>query len=259
MTVETIRALNEDGLKAFQAFIEATRADEKKGDPAHAAPKHLLTDDAMTEALNVTVSIDDANAFNNRFELAEYLNDVLGPVFDERFYSHVGLWAWLSLFYFDQLRATKTGTQRSEHFIPDEWAKQTPGQDLGYRHSVRTPLRILRDYGDDFSKFLLTGRPVNQMGDIVEQFISRPKVFGSARVRATMLSLYQAKGGGFKRGAANIPAKTRKSESGRGGIRRFARVYVPRVKLGYDIEEMETADIITACGPEISESRFAKG
>lgn len=258
MTVEAIRALNEDGLRAFQAFIEATRAAEKRGDPRQSPPKYLLTDEAMTQNIGVVVSVDDSKVFTNRFDMAVYLNGLFDPVFDERFYTNVGLWAWLSLFNFDQLRAVKIVTQRSEHFIPDEWAKQTPGQDLGYRHSVRTPVQILRNYGEDFAKFLLTGRPTSQMGDIIEQFISRPKVFGSERVRATMLSLYQAKGGGFKRGAANVPAKTRKSDSGRGGIRRFAKVYVPRVKLGYDINEMETPDIVTACGPEISDSKFAK-
>ena len=96
------------------------------------------------------------------------------------------------------------------------------------------------------------------MGDIVEQFISRPKVFGSERVRATILSLYQADTGGIKRRAANIPSKSRKSDAGKGGIRRFATVYVPRVKLGYDIDEMNVRDIIEACGSEISESEFTK-
>ena len=255
MTVETIRVFNEDGLKAFLEFIEATRAAEKAGDKPQSAPRELLTDPTKTESLRNNLSIDDGVIFKHRFEMASYLIEVLDPVIDEKLYDQVGLWAWIALFYFDQLRGKKT--QRSEHFIPDEWAKQTPGQDLGYRHSVRTPVRVLRDYDEGFAQFLLTGRPTNQMGDIVEQFISRPKVFGSERVRATILALYQGSSGGIKPRAASIPSKDRKSNSGKGGIRRFATVYVPRVKLGYDIDEMGVRDIIEVCGAEISESEFA--
>jgi len=257
MTDKAIRVLNEDGLKAFLEFIEATRAAEKAAEDPPKVPKQILFADSKTEALPASLSIDDSRIFKNRFEMASYLKGILDPLLNEKLYDQVGLWAWIALFYFDQLRGKKT--QRSEHFIPDEWAKQTPGQDLGYRHSVRTPVRVLNEYEEKFARFLLVGRPTNQMGDIVEQFISRPKVFGSERVRATILELYQAEGGGIKRGAANIPSKDRKSVSGKGGIRRFATVYVPRVKLGYDIDEMGVRDIIEVCGVEISESEFAGG
>lgn len=255
MTVETVRVLNDDGLAYFLEFIENTRAAEKSGESPLHVPKDLQADVTKTEVLRDGLSIDGSKVFNSRFEMATYLNEILDPVFENKLYDSVGLWAWLALFYFDQLRGKKT--QRSEHFIPDEWAKQTPGQDLGYRHSVRTPARVLREYDEGFAQFLLTGRPTYQMGDIVEQFISRPKVFGSERVRATILSLYQAESGGIKPRAANIPSKDRKSDSGKGGIRRFATVYVPRVKLGYDIDDMAVRDIIQVCGAEISESEFA--
>lgn len=256
MTLETIRALNEAGLQDFMNFIEQTRASEKAGKPRLPAPMHLLASDDKTAAIKMDVKLDSTKRFNDRYELAKYLNSVLDPAFDDAFYDLAGLWAWLALFYFDQLQAAEGNTQRSEHFIPDEWAKKTPGQDLGYRHSVRTPLMLLRRYGEQFARFFLTGRPTYQMGDIVEQFVSRPKALRSDRVRATMLKLYQSKTGGFKKGAATRPAKSRKSNAGRGGIRRFAGIYVPRVKLGFDIDEMEVDEIITTCGSEISGSRF---
>ncbi len=120
------------------------------------------------------------------------------------------------------------------------------------------PFRLLRDYGEDFARFFLTGRPASQMGDIVEQIVGRPKLLRNKRIRETIVELYQARGGGFKRGASTEPARTRNSEAGRGGLRRFAKVYVPRVKLGYDIDVMAVGDIISTCGPEISNSRFAR-
>lgn len=255
MTVETIRVLNEDGLRVFLEFIETTRKAENAGYKPQRAPIELLIDPTKTKSLSTRLCIDDSIVFENRFEMASYLIGILGSVVGEELYEQVGLWAWIALFYFEQLRGKKT--QRSEHFIPDEWAKQTPAQDLGYRHSVRTPVRVLRDYDNAFAQFLLTGRPTNQMGDIVEQFISRPKVFGSERVRATILALYQDRNGKIKPRAASIPSNNRDSKSGKGGIRRFATVYVPRVKLGYDIDEMAVRDIIEVCGVEISESEFA--
>lgn len=256
MTLENIRALNEAGLQDFMRFIEQTRASEKAGEPGMPAPIHLLTSDDKTSLISIDVKLDSTKKFGDRYELAKYLHSVLGPDFRDELYDLSGLWAWIALFYFDQLRAAEGNTQRSEHFIPDEWAKRTPGQDLGYRHSVRTPLLLLRRYGEQFARFFLTGRPTYQMGDIVEQFVSRPKALRSDRVRATMLKLYQSKTGGFKKGAATRPAKSRKSHAGRGGIRRFAGVYVPRVKLGFDIDEMDADEIIATCGSEISGSKF---
>lgn len=258
MTIERLRILNDNGLDAFQVFINQTRAREEAGEGRLDPPCQLLTDDLVAEILDFTIELDDAEHFSNRFDLAIYLNQVLGPVFVDRLYTRPGLWAWIALFYFDQLRAENGNTQRSEHFVPDEWAKQTPGQDLGYRHCVRTPFQLLRDYGEDFARFFLIGRPASQMGDIVEQVVSSPKLLRNERIRATIVELYQAKSGGVKRGAASVPSKNRTSEAGRGGLRRFARVYVPRVKLGYDIDEMALGDIISACGSEISNSRFTE-
>lgn len=255
MAIDSIRAFNDAGLKAFQSFIDETRAREKSGDGKLDAPRHLLTDAGLTEALGFDVQIDSAVEFDTRFDLAVYMNTAFDPAFDDALYARPGLWGWLALHFLDQLRGQRT--QRSEHFVPDEWAKQTPGQDLGYRHSVRTPVQLLRTYGRDFARFFLTGRPTSEMGDIVEQVVSRPKLLGSERIRATMINLYQSPSGGFKRGAATRPAKDRKSDAGRGGLRRFAEVYVPRVKLGYDIDEMEVPEIVATCGPEISKSRFA--
>jgi hypothetical protein len=258
MTVETLRALNKAGLKEFKAFIDNTIVGEKAGGAKLPPPTHLLTDSSMTDTLAVSVTVDTGKTFANRFEMAQYINAQLDPVFDNAFYGQVGLWAWLALFYFEQLRREGGNTQRSEHFIPDEWQKQTAGQDLGYRHSVRTPVYLLRSFGPDFAKFFLTGRPTHEMGDIVEQVLSRPKIWRNERLRETITHLYQAKSGGFKRGAATAPAKSRTSEAGRGGIRRFMTVYVPRVKLGYDIDEMPVGDIVTVCGFEISNSSYAK-
>jgi len=260
MTVETLRALNEAGLKEFKNFMDDTIAAEKAGGAKLPPPSHLLTDNSMTNPLPVTVAVDAAKIFATRFEMADYINAQLDPVFDDAFYRQVGLWAWLALFYFEQLRSKRRGrtTQRSEHFIPDEWQKQTAGQDLGYRHSVRTPVHLLRTYGPDFAKFFLTGRPTHEMGDIVEQVLSRPKIWRNERLRETITHLYQAENGGFKRGAATEPAKSRTSEAGRGGLRRFMTVYVPRVKLGYDIDDMPVGDIVTVCGSEISDSSYAK-
>ncbi|MGE0628556.1 MAG: hypothetical protein AB7O43_12090 [Hyphomicrobiaceae bacterium] len=258
MTAETVRALNQAGLTAFQKFIVDTRVAEAGGEEKLPAPKALLTDPSMTEDIGLTVTVYDSRQFSDRYEMAAYLNDALGPGFSEQMYARAGLWAWLALFFFDQLRRQKGQTQRSEHFIPDEWARQTPGQDLGYRHAVRTPLQLVRSYGDDFARFALQGRPVFEMGDIVETLGGSPKLTRSDAIRSTMLKLYQSRSGGVKRGAATRPAKDRKSDAGRGGLRRFSYTYVPRVKLGYDIDEMEAADIISVCGPEISQSGFAK-
>lgn len=260
MAGERIRALNQAGLETFSHFLSETRSVEAEGAAQLPPPWHLLRSNETTVELSLKAVVDQSKEFQSRFQLATYINAAFGEGFEDAFFRerrYWGLWAWLALFYFAQIRNSKK-TQRVEHFIPDEWSPRTPGQRLGYRHAIRTGLRLLKENGEDFAKLLLLGRPVSEMGEMVETFASRPKILRSKNIRKTVLALYQNKDGTFKTGASTYPAKDGKSNAGRGGVRRFVDVYVPRLKLGYDVDAMNVKDIIHVCGPEISGSRFAK-
>src|SRR5688572_29968043 len=92
-----VARLNEAGLATFAGWLESLKAGGSLQ-----APTPLLSDPQSTEEVAAEIEVEP-RAFANRFEAAEYLYSrfTAGGLNDvER---DGGLWAWLSLFYFDDV------------------------------------------------------------------------------------------------------------------------------------------------------------
>ena len=252
-----IRALNNDGIQIFSDFITQTRQIEAKGGSPLPAPDHLLTNPGYLEKIDYNKEVDADASFSNRYELGVYLVNQLSGTFGKEHLGQPGLWAWLSLLWFAQLRGTKT--QRNEHFIPYEWFKKpiellNSTQKLGYRHGVRTSFLLVAEFGDK-AKFFVSKGGVAYFGDACEQLLSRPDIISSAKYRELMFDLYRDRHGYMKTNSLDIPPKptlARGSKKGYGGVRRLVKDVVPRVKLTHDVDYMPTSELLQICGPEFS-------
>ncbi|MGY9014404.1 MAG: hypothetical protein ACKVG9_03770 [Rhodospirillales bacterium] len=251
-----IHRFNDAGLKEFSKFIKDTREVDALGGVKAKLPR-IVDDPSLIVLVSSTSKIDPDRLFGDRYEMAEYLNSQWKD-YSEGQHQDIGIWAWFAATYFDQLRNRKT--QRQEHFIPDEYAPGSLSSDLGYRHSVRMPFFLKANYNDAFCKFILTGRPANQMGDPCENCCGNKKIMTSTPLRALMCELYQDKAKmSVKSGAFTKPSNdNRKSTAGRGGAQRLIPNILPRLKKSYDLEAMPVAEIILASGPEINNSRWIK-
>jgi len=165
-------------------------------------PDGLLTDADATEAIEPEIEVED-RSFSNRFEVGQYLNDLLGDSGIDNIEYDRGIWAWLALFFFDQLCPADSHGRRR----PGERARWIPA--IGnfrkyYRHLLAGPFRIYRAHREEPERALvLLCTPPHSPGDIVEQLASRQEIVTNAAVMKAATHLYvDPDTGQPKRGAA---------------------------------------------------------
>src|SRR5689334_15336330 len=95
--VKLVRALNSIGIEQFRAYLDALRS----GDSSE-PPWALLDDPACTSELTARAEVD-TREFGSRWSAAEYLVKQLATLPAAEVENNRGLWAWLSLLYFDQV------------------------------------------------------------------------------------------------------------------------------------------------------------
>jgi hypothetical protein len=206
--------------------------------------------------------IDLDRSFADRFEFAQYLLSVVDASELEGLLDDVGTLSWLTVAYWGQF--TSRGVSRHEHYIPmlGEWSNKLGHQRIDYRHCVRTPLLLVRKLGDD-AKFFLQPRSMGEMGDIIEQVVSRQDVFGNEKFLRMIIEHYRDEHGRPRVGATGIPKRKKLrngkwSPSGRGGIRRLIEGVLPRLKLTYNVYDLSTSSLIELAGPEFKVIRTQK-
>lgn len=178
-----LRRLNENGIARFTGFL-----DSLTGDVPMPYPSALLTDPDATEEIQPTIGVEQ-RVFESRYAAAEYLYNVfkdsnLADIERDR-----GLWAWLSLLYFEQLCPLNARGQRKPgeraRWIPDfSWRKY-------YRHPLLQPYRLYKSYSDDPSpiRFLLQ-KPLSVLGDFAEQVFSRQEIITNPALLGAVKNLY---------------------------------------------------------------------
>jgi hypothetical protein len=177
------------------------------------------------------VDIDvQPTAFASRFELAKYLDSKLTDSGLKKLERDIALWAWLTLFYFDQLCPVDKDGRRAR----GEQARYIPAVEdyrKYYRHLVAGPYSIYRAHRDDPSRVLaVLAGPVDKPGDIAEQLASRQEIVTNKAAMSMATSLY----------IDSATQKPKKGAAGRGpgSARRFADV-LNQFDLTWDLYAMQ--------------------
>lgn len=237
-----LRRLNEQGLQKFGWFLDSLITDQ----PAQ-PPEELLTETNCSDLVSDTEV--ERVLFVNRLEAAAYLFEKLSLLDGVHVEKDKGLWAWLALFYFEQL-CTK---DKKGNYKPGERARWIP--DLGnflryYRHLLAGPYLIYRAHRDDPKRalILLCGS-LDKPGDIAEQFASRQELVTINPVVDAATKLYiDVEKKLPKRGAAG---------KGAGSARRLADV-LAQFDLTWDLSIMKTDDILDMLPKEFDKFRIKK-
>ena len=190
-----ICAFNNKGISKFQDFLNETREWEIKNHEILDPDKNWIVEQTLIKN-SFDVEIDLDYEFKDRYYFAKYLEECFGNLFDNELYDDHGLWTWLALAYFDQLRNKKFkkhgdleyATYKPHHYIPHEWEK-VKGISLWYRHSVRMPFRLVKMFSEN-AKFFISKDGMSAMGDTIEQTVSRPDIFRSSKMLEVIFSLY---------------------------------------------------------------------
>ncbi len=179
-----VARLNESGIATFAGWLETL----KQGGSVQ-APMSLLTNPAATESLAVQVEIEQ-RTFTTRLEAAEYLFSRFAAAGLTDVDRDRGLWAWLSLFYFDSVCPVGKGGIRKPGAQPRHIPE--PGNFRRYyRHLLGGPYRIYRAHRDNPKRAMaLLCQPVNLPGDVVEQLASRQEVVTNPGILDLATKLY---------------------------------------------------------------------
>ncbi len=223
----TVRALTTLGMERFRAQLERLR----KGTHSE-PPSELLEGGGYTTELPVEIAIEPRE-FGSRLELAKYLVDRLGGLDANTAERIPGLWAWLSLYFFEQVCPVGSDGLRR----PGRDYRHIP--ESGYRHRLRHllygPYLVYRRHGD-VARLLLTG-PVHTESGVYHEIASRQDLIANPGVLEAASELYFDS----RRNAPKIGAHTTKPQPGT--VRRFVRV-LQQLDLTYDIYGLRGEQIL---------------
>lgn len=223
-----VRRLTMKGIEYFTAFLDSLNSPTPQ-----ACPAWLLDNDEGSSPLEVDIDVSKTT-FLNRFELAKYLDSKLTDSGLKSVDRDVALWAWLTLFYFDEVCPPDENGRRK----PDEHARYIPAiSDYRkyYRHLLAGPYNVYRAHRDDPARaFAVLAGPVDTLGEMAEQLTSRQEFVTNKAVMELATSLY-------------INPTTREVKKGAaskkdGSVRRFVDV-LNQFDLTWDLYAMNIAAI----------------
>lgn len=230
---QLIRAFNNAGVEQLRSYLTRLQNGVAEGPPTE-----LLNDAYCTNELAIDLTIA-SQRFATRFALGHFLYDLLKPLPAEELDKSTGLWAWLSLFFIDQVNPVARDGLRH------------PGQDYRhipdfsyryrYRHLLYGPYQVYRRHGP-YSIVLLSGLP-NSESSLYHEITSRQDLIANRGVIEAALDLYMdRKKGGPKQGCQDPKTPP-------GSVRRFVRV-LQQLDVNYDVYGLSGRDIIELLPPE---------
>ena len=244
-TAMEIRQLTDRGLEAFRDYLTGLRSGSEAAPPAV-----LLNDTGMSQPMKGAGQVEP-RTFQTRLEAARYLHDVLSDVETDAVESEVGLWSWLSLYYFDQIcppdPAGRRRPRRNYRYILE------PGYPYGHRHSLGGAHLVYTVYGCGVTLSpLLLNTPLPVENQFCNELASRQGFITNPGVMEAATRLY-------------LDRRTQKPKRGAqirrnapGTLYRFIDV-VQQLDLNYDLYSMTGAQIIELLPPEFAPWLAARG
>lgn len=196
-----LRKFTPEGLVKFSEYLDLL-----ENDSSRLAPMQLLEDPAYSEPHEKSVEIQK-NIFESRYAAAEYLDSVFskaGIINAER---DIGLWAWLTLLFFDEIfpQDKIKGRELRERsaYIPEPQNFKRY-----YRHLLLGPYLIFRAHHDAPTRAMaLLCKPLPIIDDIVGQLAARQEFITNPAVVELATHLYYDP----------VSRTTKKGAGGKGG------------------------------------------
>ncbi len=225
-----IREFNEYGIEKFKDYLIMMR---ETGESETSLPE-LLSDETYTRLIPNKIEIETGN-FSTKYEIAQYLHEKVSKIASERRYRNVGMWTWLSVFYFDILCPAdskgnrKIGADSRYILNGDEW-------DRIFRHLLAGPVMIYDLHREN--SIILLYNPVDETGDFLAQLMGRQEMGTNRGIIEAARILYWD------------PVKKRPKRSSSpqehkpGTLRRYVDV-LQQFDLTYDLYSISGEELIT--------------
>lgn len=235
-----LRRLNQKGLQGFADFLQSF-----KTDAPHGVPVDILTSAQTSDDIGIDITMEP-QVFGSRLEAAKYLDKKLSDSGLRKVEDDTGLWAWLALFYFEQLCPPVARGQRKPGELA-RWIPEVTNYQRYYRHLLAGPYRIYWTHRDNPERALaLLCGPIDRPGELVEQFASRQEMVTNKAIIQSATALY-------------IDPATKKPRRGAGGKgpgspRRLADV-LKQFDVTWDLYTMSPQKLLTLLPNEFNRYR----
>jgi hypothetical protein len=229
-----VQKLNSQGIEYFRKYLVTLK--EK---PEATPPFKILTDPNYSDAFQDQVKVENLE-FESRIHMIRYLSNALGSLTTSPEIQGVGLWSWLSLFYFDLV-------------CPQDLdGKRTPGTDcrhilsFGYRyrytHLLAEPFQIFKMYGEK-GRLLLHGAAHTGTKTLYEIAKRQNFITNSGIIEALDKLYFDCE--------INKPKAGALSKVKGGSLLRFIDV-IQQLELNYDLYSMTAEEIMHLLPEEFS-------
>ena len=201
-------------------------------DAANRDCSYLLTDPNYTEPFPLGEAQVEPRRFTSRRDFAVYIDSCFQAAGIANDVDIRGMWEWLSVFYFDQLRppGKSTGTDVMRFIV------QSSTRRRAHRHLLREPYMLYRQYhrGGGAELDLLLCDELWNHGDVVENLSARARLRNSpAALRIARMLYFDPNTGRTKGGTRN----------GDGGHRHFAK-FLRNLPPQFDLSSMSEGTIL---------------
>ena len=220
-----IRALNNEGIAALREFLLEVRQDASA-----APPLSILHDERTSDPLPWNIDVEP-RAFASRFEAAQYLYEAFRSAEALAVERERGLWAWLSLFYFDSVCPEWRGRRR-----PGEAARWVLNTQRLFRHLLAGPYAIYKAYAlHPEDAMIVLCQPVHRPGKFVDDLSWRRDLLTTPAVVAAATRLYYD-------GKTGKPRRRAQSATAPGNFSRFIQI-LRQLDVTWDLYSL-TADAL---------------
>jgi hypothetical protein len=231
-----IRKLTSEGVAAFGRYLAHLRADA-----LDAPPRHLLTDPRASRPVHGAGTVAP-RAFQSRLDAARYFDSALEGIDADELASGVGLWSWLSLFYFDQVCPELTSGRRRpggdyRHIL-------RPDYRYGHRHLLAGAYLVYSVFGlgEALTQLLLCS-PMDKENNFCKELAGRQNFITNRGILAAAHQLYyHPQTQRPKRGALS-------KKKAPGALPRFIHV-IQQLDINYDLYSMTGPEIVRLLPPE---------
>lgn len=193
-----LSCFNRDGMARFSSYRASLALN-----PALEPPLEILEDPALAEVVPGDVDVTK-RTFTNRLEAGIFFNELMDRANIQLPERNQGLWAWLTLYFFDEVCPADGNGKRN----PKDEARLVPLLDNHqrfYRHLLVGPFLIVRAHRAHPERAIaMLCNPLWKPGEIVEQLASRKELVTNGAVADVATKLYyDPNTKSFKRGAGS--------------------------------------------------------
>ena len=238
---DPVRVLNNRGIQGFREYLGGLR----KG-AAIDPPLDMLTDPRYSAKIHGIVEVERYD-FKSKLEMARNLYERLRILPHSQTDQNVGLWSWISLYYFDQICpknriGRRIAGQDSRHILDPDYR-------LYYRHLLSGPYNVYKLH-EGKAPLLFYG-PLFVLNSYYRQLACRQAfITNSGVIEAANLLYYDSSIGKPKFGATSKTGKP-------GTIFRFIDV-IQQLDLTYDLYSMSGEEVLDLLPPEFDQWRPPK-